>query len=141
MRYAMLLVPAAMALGVAASAAQDDEGGRYALERSADGYVRMDKETGEMSICQERSGQLVCKLAADDRQAFESEMDRLQSSVDALEKRVTALEGSPSKGLPSEEEFDKTMTYMQRFFRGFMDIVKEWDRELRGPEETTPQRT
>ena len=44
--------------------------------------------------------------------------------------------------MPTDEEFDQTMTYMQRFFRGFMDIVKEWDRDLRGNEpEPPPQRT
>lgn len=140
MRSAIMLVPAILAFGVAASSAQQDDT-RYALEKSANGYVRMDKQTGEMSICQEQSGQLICKMAADDRQAFESELDRLQTTVDALEGRVTALEKGSKSALPTAEEFDKTMSYMQQFFRGFMGIVKEWDRDLSDPKEPVPERT
>lgn len=118
--------------------AQDAE--RYQLERTDQGYVRMDTRTGEMSICEERSGQLVCRLAADERAAFQDEIDRLNGSLSALEDRVTALEKAPAlPGLPTEEEFDKTMTYMQRFFRGFMDIVKELDGEKEPP--VTQQKT
>lgn len=140
MRFATVLVPAIVLLGVTAAAAQQSDS-RYALEKSANGYVRMDKQTGEMSICEERTGQLVCKMAADDRQAFESELDRLQSTVDALEGRVSALESGSTSTLPSSEDFDKTMTYMQQFFRGFMDIVKELDRDQEKPQEPAPQRT
>ena len=39
----------------------------------------MDTQTGEMSICEERSGQLVCKLAADERSAFQDDVDRLEA--------------------------------------------------------------
>jgi hypothetical protein len=84
MRIASLAAMALLSIGVLAAYAQSDDE-RYTLEKSANGYVRMDKQTGEMSICQEQSGQLVCKLAADERSAFEGEVDRLQSSVEALE--------------------------------------------------------
>src|SRR5687767_12917657 len=66
--------------------AQDAE--RYQLERTDQGYVRMDTRTGEMSICEERSGQLVCRLAADERAAFQDEIDRLSESLSSLEGRV-----------------------------------------------------
>ena len=140
MRRAILLISLLTTAVGAPAIAQDDA--RYAIEKSENGYVRMDSQTGEMSICEERSGQLVCKLAADERSAFESEIDRLQQSLDELSKRVGALESAPKSILPTEDEFSQTMTYMQRFFRGFMDIVKEFDRDLRGdPQDPTPQRT
>jgi hypothetical protein len=141
MRFA--LASALVFLTIGAAAAQDSD--RYALEKSAQGYVRLDKKTGEMSICQETGGQLVCKLAADDRTAFEDEVDRLRTELDDVEKRVSALEsGSGKSTLPTEEEFDQTMSYVQRFFRSFLDMVKEFDRDLRGNEEPgspTPQKT
>jgi hypothetical protein len=31
--------------------------------------------------------------------------------------------------LPSEEDFNKTMSYMERFLRGFMGIVKDMDKD------------
>lgn len=123
------------------AAAQDVE--RFQLEKTDDGYVRMDTRTGEMSICAEKSGQLVCRLAADERSAFQDEIDRLDGSLKTLQDRVTALEKAPVlPGLPTEEEFDRTMSYMERFFRGFMDIVKDHDKdEKTGDGTVQPQKT
>ena len=54
------------------------------------------------------------------------------ATVKALEDRVAKLENSLTakfeRTLPTEEEFKKTMSYMERFFRGFIGIVKELDR-------------
>jgi hypothetical protein len=126
------------------AAAQDTD--RYTLERSGDGYVRMDRKTGEMSMCEERSGQLVCRMAADERSAFQDEIDRLQDRLSGLEKRVVELETAsrliPEKALPSEEEFEKSLGYMERFFRRFMDIVKDFDKNwLQNKPESEPQKT
>ncbi|PBB29552.1 hypothetical protein EOA60_08660 [Mesorhizobium sp. M1A.F.Ca.IN.020.06.1.1] len=145
MRLQHILIPAALCSLVAASA-YSEETDRYRLEKSANGYVRMDTQTGAMSICEERSGQLVCKLAADERSAFQDEIDRLQSTVKALDERVAKLENSLSarleSQLPSEEDFNKTMSYMERFFRSFMDIVKDIDRqEGDGGAKPSPQKT
>ncbi|TGQ44641.1 MULTISPECIES: hypothetical protein [unclassified Mesorhizobium] len=132
MRLQHVLIPAALVSLVAASAFSE-EPERYRLEKSANGYVRMDTQTGAMSICEERSGQLVCKMAADERAALQDEIDQLQSSVKALDERVAKLESSPTarleSTLPTEEEFNKTMSYMERFLRGFMDIVKDMDKD------------
>jgi hypothetical protein len=124
--------------------AQDTD--RYTLEKSADGYVRMDRKTGEMSICAERSGQLVCRLAADERSAYQDQVDRLQERLSDLEKRVAEMETAPrlklDGALPSEEDFEKSLGYMERFFRRFMDIVKDFDKDwLRGEPDTQPQKT
>ncbi|MBL8584654.1 MAG: hypothetical protein JNL61_20810 [Rhizobiaceae bacterium] len=128
------------------ASAQDED--RYTLERTDDGYVRMDRRTGTMSLCNERDGQLVCRLAADDRDALESEIDRLSGALSALTERVDALEGKAAEhnggaaGLPSESEFEQGLSYMERFFRRFMGIVQEFDRSRRdetpGPD---PQKT
>ena len=137
-----------LALAIAASAgpafAQDTQ--RYTMERTADGYVRMDSQTGEMSICLEQSGQLVCKLAADDRQAYESDIDRLTTRIDRLEQRLGVLEGKApavTEQLPPEETFEQSLNYMERFFRRFMGIVKDFEREQETPPQTpdSPQRT
>jgi flagellar motility protein MotE (MotC chaperone) len=132
MRLQHILIPAALCSLVAASA-HSEETDRYRLEKSANGYVRMDTRTGAMSICEEHSGQLICKMAADERAAYQDEIDRLQGSVKALDERVTKLENSLSaqleSKLPSEEDFNKSMSYMERFFRSFMNIVKDMDKE------------
>ncbi|WP_376701985.1 hypothetical protein RQ479_17335 [Mesorhizobium sp. ISC25] len=135
MRLKHILIPAALVSLVAASAFSE-EADRYRLEKSANGYVRMDTQTGAMSLCEERSGQLVCKTAADERAAFQDQVDRLQNSVKALDERVAKLENSLAarfeSTLPSEEDFNKTMGYMERFLRSFMDIVKDMDKDEDG---------
>lgn len=134
----MRLIITALATTLCVGLASAQEAGRFTMEKTPDGYVRMDNGTGQMSLCKENGAQLVCQLAADDRDAFQDEVARLQEKLDAVEKRVAALEtgiGAPSSSMPTEEDFDKTMSYMQRFFRGFIDIVKELDRDLRGPDQ------
>src|SRR3569832_1687942 len=98
MRLHHILIPATLCSLVAASA-YSEETDHYRLEKSANGYVRMDTRTGAMSTCEERSGQLVCKMAADERAAYQDEMDRLQASMKAMDERVTKLENSPSARL------------------------------------------
>jgi hypothetical protein len=119
------------------ASAQDEQ--RYRLEKTDKGYVRMDTRTGQMSICEERSAELVCRVAAEERTALQDEIDRLGNSLKALEERIARLEKAPTVGLPTEEQFDKTMTYMQRFFRGFMDMVEEY--KDKDDPEAVPQRT
>lgn len=139
MRNASLLACAALAAAFAsAAAAQDSE--RYRLERTDGGYVRLDTATGSMALCQERRDQLVCRVAADERTVYEDRLDALQDRIDALEERTTALEAAPapSAGLPSEDEFEQTMGYMERFFRRFMGIVTDLDREFGGGDRQAP---
>jgi flagellar motility protein MotE (MotC chaperone) len=126
MRATVLLAPLLLFSATGAALAEED---RYVLEKSADGFVRMDRRTGEMSTCRQDGDALVCKLAADERTAYQDEIDRLQQSLDALDQRVVTLENSLTNRLestlPSEEEFNKTLSYMERFMRSFMDIAKD----------------
>ena len=103
------------------------------MEKTPDGYVRLDTQTGAMSICRENGAQLVCQLAADDRLSLEDEITRLEDRLAALEKRVDAVEGKQSFSLPTQEDMDKTVSVMQRFFQSFLGVVKEFERDMREP--------
>lgn len=132
MRLSHIVVPSLLAL-FAAAPAYAQETARYQLEKTSNGYVRMDTQTGAMSTCEERSGQLVCRMAADERTAAMDEIDRLNRSIEDLDGRVARLENSLAakleSSLPSEEEFNKTMSYMERFLRGFLGIVKDMEKD------------
>lgn len=121
--------------------AQAQQGSRYTMERAENGYVRLDTRTGEMSICRERGDQLVCQMAADERRAFQEELDALSDRVSALEDAVGLSDGSD---LPSEEEFNRTMGMMERFIRRFFSIVEDLNRDFSEPDppaEDAPERT
>jgi hypothetical protein len=127
----------ALTLFPAAALPQDTV--RYALEKTAGGYVRMDKTTGEMSICKEADGQLICRIAADERSASEDTLAGLTKRVEALEQKMLTMSGASPKSqnaLPSEEEFDKTLSMMERFMRRFMGVVKEFEDEPAQPQKT-----
>ena len=142
MRTKFLLVAALLLPAVPAAGAQDD---RYVLEKSGEGFVRMDRQTGEMSTCRTEGTGLVCKLAADERTAYQQEIDSLQEKVDGLEERVAKLENSLASRLestlPTEQDFEKTLGYMERFFRSIMGIVRDMEKEEPAAPQGTPQKT
>ena len=121
------------------------QSGRYTIEKSEDGYVRMDTTTGEMSFCRTEGDQIVCKLSADDRAALNEHIAELEARIAALEHRLAAgnPDPAPAPELPSEQDLEKTLGFMEKFFRRFMDIVKDLEKETgKGePEVQEPEKT
>lgn len=134
---AVLLIGAGLGLAGGARA-QDPAPGRYSMQKSETGIARLDTQTGEVSLCQERDGQLVCRMAADERTAFELEIDLLAKRVEALEKAVESGGAVAKPDLPTDEEIDRTMGIMERMMRKFMDIVKDLEGSSDG---ASPQKT
>lgn len=106
---------------------------RFDMHKDGDRWVRLDRQTGAMSVCREERGELVCRMSADDRAAWDAEVADLRERLDRLEARVAQLEGRPAPsgetGLPSDEEFEKTLGFMEKFMRRFMGIVKDLENE------------
>ena len=145
MRNGSTLACAAALCGLAVLPASAQDLERYRLERSQDGYVRLDTQTGALTLCREAEGRLVCAPAAQDRDRetlSAAEAESLRERLRILEGRVSALEsgsGAPVAGLPPEEEFERGIGYMERFFRMFMGLVKEFEGDA--PEKPAPERT
>lgn len=116
--------------------AQDPAPGRYSMQKSETGIARLDTQTGEVSLCQEKDAQLVCRTAADERAAFEQEIDLLTKRVEALEKAVKSGESVAKRDLPTDEEIDRTMGIMERMMRKFMEIVKDIEGSGTEPQKT-----
>lgn len=108
------------------------QNGRFMMEKTDQGYIRMDTQTGAMSICEAVDGQIVCKMAADERAAFDDDIQALEDRIAALEQRLDGgmpLMQREGSGLPSEEEFERGLNYMEQFMRRFMGLAKELDEE------------
>ena len=99
--------------------------------RSENGYVRMDTQTGAMSTCEEHGGQLVCKLAADEREAYQDQIEHLQNSLKALENRVAALENKRSRRqrFPPRRNSKRAWATWSVSSGGFMGVVKDMEEE------------
>lgn len=135
------IVPAVFVLAAALPfAGQGMAAERFQLERTEGGFVRMDTETGQMSFCETGSGGLTCRNAGGNP-AVAGRIEALEQRVDELEKRVAELDGAANNALPSDQEFEQTMSLMERFMRRFMGIVKEFETEAGQEREAAPDRT
>ncbi|CAD7037323.1 hypothetical protein REJC140_03647 [Pseudorhizobium endolithicum] len=133
-----LLPIGVLLLTPASSLAQEAPDARFALERTESGFVRLDRETGAVSLCRDQDGTLTCRMAADERAAYERELELLAGRVTALERRLEAMPQPES--LPGEAEIEQGLSIMERFMRRFMEIIEEFSSE-RGNSEPAPQKT
>ena len=143
MRSVVLL---AVTLAIASTIpAFSDEAPRYRLERTADGFVRMDQVTGHISVCTEQDTGLVCRMAVDDRAAYEADIVALENRVKVLEDKMAGLNSAPSTVVDKDAEFETSLNQMERFFRRFLGIVREFSDDLGGKDQKSgdpvPDRT
>ena len=128
-------LPLTFAAFVLAGSAHADGEGRYRMEKTDTGFIRLDTTSGDVSLCREKDGQIVCRMAADERAAFEKELDLLTKRVEALEKGGVTGQTAAKPSLPTDEEIDRTMGIMEKMMQRFMGIVKNLED---GEEETAP---
>lgn len=145
-RFAILAASAVAIMIPVQALAQEPAVNRYTMEKTESGFVRLDTLTGEMSICTQQAGQLVCRLAADERRAFEETLSELSARVESLEARLDALAPpDPDAQIPDEAELDRAIGAMEKMMRRFFGMVEELQKEFddtpKIPPEPIPDRT
>lgn len=132
---------------------------RYELRRHEDGYLRLDRQTGAVSLCRIEDVGLVCRLGAREREAYVEALDSMQQQLDELRDRVEILEthaalaedgrdepqAEAETGKPDEEtaddeiipgseltkrEIDRAVELTRRMMRPLFDAVQDLKREL-----------
>ncbi len=130
--------------------------GRFTMHPVDGGMLRLDTETGTMSMCkahsgqgagQGASGQWACQSLPDERAALDKEIGRLSQDNKDLQgavKRLEDLAGIPSdtpKGdrragapkfpstdkLPTPDDVDKAMSYLQSMLKKFKEKLKDFE--------------
>ncbi|MEQ8655782.1 MAG: hypothetical protein RIC24_00550 [Hyphomicrobiales bacterium] len=149
MRLTLAFLLTVSVMVVPALAQQADNlvnGDRYHIVELEDGVLRIDRQTGEISECNDTQNGWVCRLSADDRLAYEAEINRLDAEVDRLEEEVLAarqaLENIGQNGeddlsllpdpgtvrerldLPTDEELDAVMDTAEEVMRRFFGMVE-----------------
>lgn len=128
-----------------------DAPGRYAMQPTEGGFYRLDTQTGAVSICRQKPGAgLVCEPAQDE-QGLQKDVERLRAENKTLKEDVKRLEeiagfgAKPPAGksgpasdfkLPSEEDVDKALSYVERMIKKFRDKFR--DLEGGEPKKGTP---
>jgi len=130
----------ALALLIGAAPDADRAGGRYRMTPAEGGaFLRLDTQTGAMSVCQRKDGRWACEAVPDERRALETEIEQLKSEVKRLEELLAlpdpgtpdgkdkrAHRSGPKLSLPSEEDIDRAMDYAQRMMRKFKERMREF---------------
>ena len=113
---------------------------RFQLERTESGVIRLDKQTGAMALCQETGGELVCRMGADERAAYDEDLARLEQRVEALEKTVGTAGPAEKSVIPSDEELNRAFSFMENVMRRFMGLVQDLNKEEQ-QDKSLPQKT
>jgi hypothetical protein len=129
-----LLVPA-----LADEATPDNDGGRYSFSKQADGVLRLDTQTGEVSMCSQRAVGWACQAAPDDRAVLENEIARLRRENAALKKDIlgrglplpagatseppAVSEDHPLPSLNDNADVDRVVAFARRAWQRFIDII------------------
>ncbi|MFN8829113.1 MAG: hypothetical protein ACK50Q_17540 [Labrys sp. (in: a-proteobacteria)] len=120
------LVLAALVLAGLSAGGAFAQDGRYTLVPAGNAFLKLDTRTGIVSRCSEETGAMVCKLVPDDRDALQTEIDRLsarlQSNASGAGQAEKKVDGS---ALPSDAEVDRAFDLMDRAIRRFRDILRE----------------
>ena len=107
--------------------------GRYEMQETDNGIIRLDTQTGRVSLCKFEQDELICRTAADDRTAYEAEIEKLNEELEALRQNAGNT-GDGEMSLPSDEEIDEVVGTFERFTKAIMDAMKRLEENL----ETAP---
>lgn len=118
--------------------------GRYSMQPVPGGVLRLDTQSGAVSMCTSREGgRIRCEPVEDDRglqaevQRLTEENKRLRDDVKRLEELAGLGDGKgtrpggptgPQFQLPTEEDVDKALSYLDRMIRKFRDKMQELEK-------------
>jgi len=147
-RFSVLVAVACLAGLVPTLAAEppDTENGRYTLQPSGDGMIRLDTRTGAVSHCSNSAAGWACYAAPDERAAMDAEIGRLQVENETLKAQFASREPAPGKveealpksdkvpsvsegqrkleiPLPSDQDMDRVMSFLERAWRRLIDMA------------------
>jgi hypothetical protein len=163
LQFRTIAAAAMVWLGISAAAAQsmpDTENGRYTLSPAADGMIRLDTRTGEVSNCSNSGAGWACHAVPDERAALDAEIGRLQAENDRLkaqlderdqaeanktdkalpksdslkkaEPKVAEGERKIEIPLPSDRDMDRVMSFVERAWRSLIDMANRVQKDVSG---------
>jgi hypothetical protein len=146
----MLAVPVS-----AQDALPDSAGGRYIFNKTAEGLVRLDTQSGEVALCSQRTVGWACVTAPEDRAVLEAEIARLRAENAALKKDILArglplpqgmmpepplAQNNPAQNqtsqngitvpLPSDADIDRMTAFANRMWHRFKDMVERAQQQI-----------
>jgi hypothetical protein len=137
----MLCMPA-----FAEDASPDNGQGRYTFNKVPDGFLRLDTQTGEVSLCSQRSVGWACTALPEDRAVLEDEIGRLRSENGALKKELLSRglplpskaapsppvvqNGPPALRSPGNADIDRMMAFVGQVWRRLVGAIANAQRQV-----------
>src|SRR6201996_2655342 len=154
------LVAAAFLAGLApalAAETPDTENGRYTLQPSGDGMLRLDTRTGTVSNCSNSGAGWACYAVPDERAALDTEIGRLQADNEKLKAQLAAREPTVTGKieealpktdslkapkadaerkieipLPSDRDMDRVMSFLEQAWRRLIEMAQRVQKDFSG---------
>lgn len=142
MNIRVAVMTALLAAG-AAGVSAEERAGRYTMTPTEGGFLKLDTETGAVSLCKKTGESYACDLVPDSEQKLAKENESLKADLQRLKDDLKQLEeiagiGEPKPGegppggprpggeggklrLPTEKDVDKAFDY----FEGMMKKLRE----------------
>lgn len=126
-----VLAAAFVALGAGAAGAQATDNERFSIREVDDGFLRVDRQTGEVVHCGRSTGRWACETLSGEGAASDRELSRLKRENADLKERVARLEHrlkerESANDLPSAEELDRILGFVQDMVRRFFDFARSF---------------
>jgi len=123
--------------------------GRYRFNRVANGFLRLDNETGQIAYCSTQTAAWGCETVPENRAALEIEIGQLRKEVDDLKKQIAALQAAPPAptappaeapprppetvppaaggdvklNLPTQEDIDRAAAFISDTWRRLVEMI------------------
>src|SRR5208283_3111497 len=99
---------------------------RFSMTPAEGGFLRLDKQTGAVSFCTVEAGAAACRAGPDERAALEKEIAQLRrENAELKDGRDVSRSQSSASPLPGEEEFERALSFAERFIRRIVRVFKE----------------
>lgn len=103
----------------------DDAGGRYAMSPVDGGFLRLDKQTGAVSMCARKDSTWTCEPVKESGlEPSPGPETGIDPKADPDRPIDAPVAGKPQ--LPTEEEIDQALDYVERIFKKFRDRVEKY---------------
>jgi hypothetical protein len=124
----------------------DNEHGRYSFSKVAEGLLRLDMQTGEVSVCSQRAVGWACQAAPEDRAVLENEIARLRTENAALKRDIlahglplpggatpeppAARDGDRAPQLGDNSDLDRMVAIAGRLWHRFVDAIARAQKQV-----------
>ncbi len=128
------------------AATPDNGEGRYTFNKVADGFVRLDTQTGEVALCSKRSVGWACEAAPEDRAVLENEIARLRAENGALKKDLLSRglplpagtlpeppavrDGDRTVHLPGDADINRVVHFMGRVWHRLVEAIARAQKQV-----------